>query len=431
MQPPRSPPYRSRWIRHPDGERLVLLLGPDGLPVALVCIFLVARYRNTGRTPNTQQSVVGALTILYEWAFANDIDLHRRFLEGRFLDVRETDGLIRAASVAKRQPASVPNIVQLPRGPGAPKQARAAPVKHVAHVALETVAIRLGYIASYLRWLAIHQLTEAGSASGAVEKGRIDDMRWAIQARTPKSGLGTRQQAREGLSASEQSDLLSLMEPGAEGNPFSELVQRRNFVVMRLLELGLRMGELLSLKVSDLDFQRNELVVPRRHDDPEDPRLRQPVAKTFDRRLPISDDLSSLVWKYVSEDRKSCKAARKHPFLIVTMQPGPNCGKPISSSGINKIFREIVSEHPRYSGRLSAHVMRYSANDRFSELMDDQGVSPEREKRVRAYQFGWSDDSRMPDLYSRRHIKNKAMEVSLEIQEKLVINRKKRKEGDG
>ena len=98
MPPPQSPPFRSRWIRHPDGERLVLLIGPDGLPVAPASIFMVARYRNTGRAPNTQQSVVSALAVLYEWSVANDIDLHQRFSQGRLLDVREIDGLIRMRS---------------------------------------------------------------------------------------------------------------------------------------------------------------------------------------------------------------------------------------------------------------------------------------------------------------------------------------------
>ncbi len=63
----------------------------------------------------------------------------------------------------------------------------------------------------------------------------------------------------------------------------------RNALLVRwFYELGLRRGEVLNVKIPDINFQSEELTVVRRADDPEDPRKDQPLVKTRDRKIPLS-----------------------------------------------------------------------------------------------------------------------------------------------
>lgn len=43
-------------------------------------------------------------------------------------------------------------------------------------------------------------------------------------------------------------------------------------IITMLNDLGLRAGELLAIKVTDIDFQAQEIVIERRHHDHEEPR---------------------------------------------------------------------------------------------------------------------------------------------------------------
>jgi len=85
-------------------------------------------------------------------------------------------------------------------------------------------------------------------------------------------------------------------------------------IVVLLDELGIRAGELLAIKVSDIDFQSQEITIPRRHNDPEAPRHNQPVQKTLDRLLAISDELTLILTSYVLNDRRAYRG--RLAFLI-------------------------------------------------------------------------------------------------------------------
>lgn len=50
--------------------------------------------------------------------------------------------------------------------------------------------------------------------------------------------------------------------------------------------------------------------------------------------------------------------------------------------------------------------------------MDERGIAPEEEEKLRKQQMGWSDRSKMPATYTRRHVRRKANEASLALQAK-------------
>ncbi|RFQ11346.1 site-specific integrase, partial [Pseudomonas sp. ATCC 13867] len=78
---------------------------------------------------------------------------------------------------------------------------------------------------------------------------------------------------------------------------------RNALIVDWLYYLGLRRGELLSLRVSDIDFRRCVVHVFRRPDALDDPRRSQPVVKTRARELPLSQVLLDATRNYIVELR--------------------------------------------------------------------------------------------------------------------------------
>lgn len=238
-----------------------------------------------------------------------------------------------------------------------------------------------------------------------------------LKTHRPKKRIASREHARKGLTQKQQEALLEIIEPGSVSNPFSPELQVRNqLMVLLLFHLGLRAGELLALRVPDFDFQSNTLLVARRHDNPNDVRTYQPVVKTVDRRIPLSESLMKAVFNYILEDRRKFPSAKRHDYLFVVHQGGPFAGQPISLKGLAKLFQEIKASRPDLFRHLSPHVLRHTANDRLSALMDKSGVNPTEEEKMRSYLMGWKEGSGSAATYTRRHIEEKARKAALELQ---------------
>jgi integrase len=190
--------------------------------------------------------------------------------------------------------------------------------------------------------------------------------------------------------------------------------QKRNYlIILWLLRLGLRRGELLGLRVSDIDFVRGRVTILRRADDIDDPRTLQPNAKTLPRQLELDRELIELTEDYVLSDRLAFARARRHDFLFVAS----GTGLPLSLPSITKLFRVLSAQPAMQATPLCAHLLRHTWNERFSEIVDLKGVPEETEKRVRSYLMGWSDISKSAAWYTRRHVKKKAASISVAMQE--------------
>jgi integrase len=223
---------------------------------------------------------------------------------------------------------------------------------------------------------------------------------------------------REGLEPEVVSELLRVIQADSPDNPWhDEHSRHRNeLIVLWLYYLGLRRGELLGVRVSDIDFRKGTVVIARRADDKNDPRRRQPNAKTRAREIPLASDLLEKTSNYVMTFRAKLSGARKHGFLFVTS----DTGRPMSIPAFSKIFvvlREKCKNLPR---NLFAHLLRHTWNDRFSEEMDRRGVAEETEKKTRSYLMGWSETSGSAATYTRRHIRKKAEQASLSMQEQIL-----------
>jgi integrase len=241
----------------------------------------------------------------------------------------------------------------------------------------------------------------------------------AIEARRPRRIRRAISDARHGLTDEQEDRLIQCLTKQHLDNPSSPQAARDELIVNLLLKLGIRAGELLSLKVSDFNFQTNEVLIARRPDDDEDPRRYHPNAKTCDRLLPISNDLVRLLQSYILKHRRKSDAARRHPYLIISHRKGPVEGMPLSQNGLAKIFQRL-SVCASLPG-LTPHILRHTSNDRFSELMDLNRVGPVEEEKMRSFMMGWREGSGTAATYTRRHVRRKARDAAIKLQETIGV----------
>jgi|SRR5579871_1303014 len=408
--------FNVRFITFSDGERYPVLLDNQKQPHWYATLYATTQLRNASKAPNTIAVVLAAIRILYSWCFTRGQDLETRFSERNFLNEQELES-IRSYTQIRTNESDKNKVINLSRKV---EKKRAMFKSCEERISSGTQYIRITYIADYLEWLALRLVERDARQVDAVTFETIKRMANGLRVLRPQKKMRSRERARKGLTEELQKTLLDVVQPGSTGNPFSQEFQIRNqLIVLLLYHLGLRAGELLSLRVSDFDFIKNTVLVARRHDNPGDNRTYQPVAKTMDRCIPISESLIKAVSNYVMGDRRRFSAAKRHEYLFVVHQPGPFAGQPISLKGLAKVFQEIQAIDSDLFSHLTPHALRHTANDRFSALMDKRGVSPAEEEKMRSYLMGWKEGSGSAGTYTRRHVERKAREAALLLQEPL------------
>jgi integrase len=281
-------------------------------------------------------------------------------------------------------------------------------------------ATRIRYIRNYLEWLVTDLQARRALDESVLEtlNASLQRVVSALTAQIPKGGSKTAIQLREGLSPEMVSELLRVVSPQSPDNPWKgEYSRHRNELIVHwLYYLGLRRGELLGIRIHDIDFRKDTVTIHRRADDAVDPRINQPQSKTKAREIPLGEGLKSRTYAYVMNHRSTLQGARKHDFLFCA----DVTGQPMSLPTLNKMFTVLRAKCPNLPDSLSPHVMRHTWNDRFSEEMDKRRASEESEKKLRSYLMGWSETSGTAATYARRHTRKKALAVSLKMQEQLV-----------
>jgi len=219
----------------------------------------------------------------------------------------------------------------------------------------------------------------------------------------------------KGLDPNQRSELMRVIDPQCKHNPWDDpFVKLRNQIIVTLmLGPGPRRGETLSAKGNALQAASRLLAIIRNQDDKTDPRRKQPLPKTKERLLLLGPDLLALLIQYMKERGKK-PVARKHGFLFVSRS-----GKPLSTSSITKMFADLRKACPGI-GYVTAHVLRHTSNELFSDHADAISMDPVTEKRLRIEKYGWSPRTRMADYYLRRKTKHQAGEASLAVQNQIT-----------
>jgi integrase len=414
-----------------SGERFPALLdGATGIPDFDATLYVLTQLRARNLSASTLTSAARAIMFGYQVLELIGVDLNERLANGQIFGLGEIDRLVdhffktqeqlrdkldkQMQTVLHKKASSLESI------------RKSAPKVDDSLVSADTAAMRLLYFRDFIKWKVQGRLLSLShsDATHITMQQAMDFAMNAINARMPKGSARSDLDAPQGLSDTEIKHLLEVIELDSPLNPWkSEPIRVRNcLIVQMLLNLGLRKGELLGLKVSDINFRTNELTIHRRADDVEDPRRVQPNAKTSARVLALDAELTRGLHRYLVKYRGETRNAKFHALLFVAN----GSGDPLSISAADRIFIDIKDAFPSMFDRLSPHLLRHTWNDKFSDLMDEAGIDEGKEQEARSYAMGWKPGSGTAKTYTRRHVRRKAAEASLRLQAKLSALKLKR-----
>ncbi|WP_122847682.1 tyrosine-type recombinase/integrase [Pseudomonas viridiflava] len=391
----------ARRFTSSDGERFILLVDESGMPMFYPALYVTVHMRGRSLALNTIQNALNALKALYAWQSCYRVDIESRLSNSELLQAHEIHSL-RDFMQKPLAEETDSNVVPISR--------------RSKTVSASNQYARMSVIADYLGFLA-YQLQTSSSGNG---NACVQRMISQIKANRPKvSSKSSIDRDEKRLDDAVLDELEDVLRPGAEKNPVREYaVQVRNALMFSILRMtGLRRGELLNLKIEDIDFAKNTLRVIRRPDSKEDARAYQPVAKTRERTFPLMPELINNIHRYVLSYRNGVSGAKRHGYLFVTHKLGPSQGKPLSNAGFGK-FMDVLRTVSEGASAVHAHSLRHHWNYSFSKTCEDKGISPEREEKIRSYLMGWSETSSTAATYNRRHIKEQAGQAVLELQNK-------------
>ncbi len=392
--------YKIKKFLMSNGERGCLILDKETqLPIYYQNLYLTTNVRNRSATASTIEIVATNLLILSNFLKSRNINIIDRIEIKGFLSVAEVDDLIRYA----RQRFDKQKITNVR-------------VIKMEQVAKRTFSYRIHVFSSYLNWLCglIH------SIKGIHARYEVESFIESIRAHLPRNkSLSVNNRKDKSLSEEQIKTLFKLLEVEGSQNPFQKEVQVRNRLIFTLLlNCGLRAGELLNLKVNDFNPRGYTLNIFRRHDCIEDRRLNQPLVKTGEREIPLSDELAMEILDYINNYRNKYTKKKKHDFLFVTHSSCKTTGEPLSVSAYEKIISTIKKSSPVLKN-LSGHKLRHSWNYFYSNEIDDSNLDISRKSGLRCYLMGWSKDSKMSENYNFKHISIKEKEVIERVYDSL------------
>lgn len=399
---PEPRPWRIK--SHPllPGEMIVTVVDRLGMPVWWPNLFHVFELRDAGKSYATQKRTMSAIATAFNWAAERDIDLEARIESFEFLDYAETKALQARLQI---------NTLE----------AKGGNDRIVGNGYWDS---RCRAVRDYMRWRAaeaMHRLErqDAEHLGGLLHRAAGEGLNRFCEDLVSGIGPDTKFDAY-GLDPDEQAALLFAITPGSPSNPFEERHQDRNFaLILTIFELGARNGETLGLKRDDLHLGGSSptLSIQRRQNDSDDVRRRPAKTKTRARMLPVSGSLATILndWTTCQRSRNEVyPRANRSPYLFVSER-----GRPIDGSTVEKIFR-MLREVEGIPPWLTAHKLRHTFNDRFSEMIDDlpdHVLRPAVEARMRNFLNGWSPTSQQGEHYRRRFVEAKGHDILLKLQD--------------
>ena len=227
---------------------------------------------------------------------------------------------------------------------------------------------------------------------------------------------------RKGLNTSEISFLLTIIDPE---NPSvigrDKAVRYRNYIsVMIMLNFGLRPGELLSLKLEDIQFGGIScLRVTRRSPDPLDTRKPKPQIKRNGRALPILDhNFAHNLNQYIMKWREELSEASIHvsDYLILS-----DAGEPLSQPSITQFFKILRQKYPNnLPSHLTAKALRHTFSSFIERELRSGGMDEESRKSALAILRGDSS-LESQNLYIAQEVEEQAEKILMRLQQKLLI----------
>lgn len=440
---------RKEYIAH-DGERFSLLVDYDGIPDFWITLFMTTVVRSY--THSTQRAYISHLYHLSLWEEKIKSRLSDRIITAsqnkgsnsiRFFSHSEVQSLAEHCKLqtkaARKLNSSNNKVIQFK------KPTSKAPLLTVS-IAQQNQRIKV--VAEYFEFLANNLLRNKASFSSYVDI--IKETKEWLLSKKPKGG--SRKTTFDPDTKAPPPEVffkvMELVRPLNDKNPFTELVKNRNYLLFRLLyETGLRSGEILQLKITDIKFSQNLIEVRRRHNDLEDTyRSIEPNAKTLERDIYITPELAEEIRAYVIKERPLMRNANKHSFLFVSNK-GKSAGNPISLIQFSRIVEKVAEDENladfikkhgfKGARRITRHGFRHDFNNRLSISIDknnekarEEGrlhdvISEKQELERRMYLMGHKNES-SSSIYNLRHTKKQAESLLLQEMQNIdfLINPK-------
>lgn len=395
-----------RRFRGSEGERFSVLVDDQGMPLFYPTLFSTWVLRASSRAASSIANALNALKAVCAWEDRVGLELEAIFSQGKLLNQNQ----IRDLCDFLQRPLAANKIT--PVTPISKKQ---------QVVDTNTHYFRISVAAQYLGFLAYRVAPHLPEAD-------VAKMVFTIKAHRPgKANKSDTDRDEIHLSDAVIQAIEEALKPESDDNPArDEGVKLRNALMFFILKFtGVRRGELLNMRIGDINFAENTIAVVRRPDSNLDSRKIQPAVKTRPRRMRIAPSLIEKIKHYVLKHRSKMPGAKRHDYLFVTHKAGPTQGAPMSLGAFSKWMGQIA-EIVEGAG-FHAHALRHNWNYQFSRLADEKGMSPQEEEKTRSYWMGWSETSGTAGTYNRRHTKEKAQQAGLELQAMYYQLNKERK----
>lgn len=343
-----------------SGERYTCLVNEQGVPDFWATLFLTTHYRST--SAETMRSIVNILAHFYVWDMAQKKPFCKRIMQEAkeaeaqpadkfkqpvFLSIVEVQSLARhcrlkTSAARKRLNPRKNKVVSMMMDAAATKAPE--PV-----VSPKYQRDRLTVISLFLSFIVENALREYEHYAYYLDAAtKMSDL--IIKQRPKKRGSGNSDVDPDKKAPSPEvfDQMISIAHPDNKNNPFTKLVRDRNYLAVRILyETGIRSGELLQLKVADVNLASQSISIVRRHDDPEDIwRALEPNAKTNERDIPIPTDLVDLIRKYIVSERREMvqylPKRKRHGFLLLSNKI--TVGQPMSLRQLSNLVLKLSKD---------------------------------------------------------------------------------------
>ncbi len=363
-------------ILHDSGELIPILLDDEGMPIPLPNEFILSKLHSSS---NTRLRNLREIKLLYEWMQIHQIDLYERLIQKKPFTEAEITGSL--APFLRKNHEKKHKIIKIAVGPNTSNQ-RLITIKDFLNWYMEVYIGTLPFTSSNYQYY----LTYKARLISLLDRCSINS--------PPKN-----KNLDKGLTSHEQLNLIKLIKPKVESqNP----IEYRNYImVMLMLSFGLRPGEVLSLRVEDIQLGSiSSIRVHRRAPDIKDKRKQRPLIKRNGRTLAINDkslaaelDLYITKWREMLDERNQTNL--EWDYLIINKD-----GAPLSLPSITQYFQILRERHANVlPTKFSPKALRHTFSVSMERLLREAGVEEDNRKKALAYLRGDSSLSSQ-DVYT-------------------------------
>ena len=417
-----------RNYREPSGQRNAIIVNSEtGLPEFWPMLYVSSLLRAKGLAVNTISSQLGAILCLYQWAGIRGVEIESRILSGDGFSRNEIDTLI---TVLRSHISDLPdllspssNVVKIGSGNPKPSDIWKVLEQQPKQISPSSYNDRVDYVRTYIVWLCDYLSDQDSSASPEQRESiaKIGTDFAAVLKSMKSVEPNTTFSVPRSLINKDIRSVLEFATPQSPLNPWTGTpTQIRNFaIVCVLLDTGLRTGELLSLKLSDIIWAKKGakgLKVKRRQGSKDDPRKKQPSTKRDEREVPLSEGAFRALDLYVYSVRNMIPQAAQTEYLIVSVG-NKSRGAPLSSiSPVTSAIRD------RTGINLTPHKLRHTATWRYCVAQKKQGRNWDEFVEQLCLKCGWSGpQSPTVRHYARRYLKEAMFEATIREQDQIDL----------